>query len=203
MAKIGLLGGTFHPFHNGHLELGRYCLEKKLVSEVWFMPTGVSYLKAGQKMLPGEERLRLLQIAIQDEKNMSAIDIEIKRPGNTYTVETLKELKKMYPEHEFSYVIGADCLFSMEHWYQAEEIFQLCRLLVARRGGKSRGEMRKKAKDLKDRFGANIHLLEFQEMDISSTLIRGRIAQGETIEDLVPVKMAAEIERLGYFREEG
>ncbi len=201
MAKIGILGGTFHPIHNGHVALGQYCLDKKLVKEVWFIPTGVSYLKAGQKMLSGEERLRLTRLAIEGRPNMSALDLEIRRPGNTYTVETLRELKKLWPEHEFFYIIGADCLFSMENWYQAEEIFQLCTMLVARRDGKSRGEMRKKARDLKDRFRAKIHLLEFQEMEISSTLIRDRIKNGKSIRDLLPEKLAKEIKKKGYFKD--
>ena len=201
MAKIGILGGTFHPIHNGHVALGQYCLDKKLVKEVWFIPTGVSYLKAGQKMLSGEERLRLNRLAIEGRPNMSALDLEIRRPGNTYTVETLLELKKLWPEHEFFYIIGADCLFSMENWYQAEEIFQLCTMLVARRDGKSRGEMRKKARDLKDRCLAKINLLEFQEMEISSTLIRDRIKNGKSIRDLLPEKLAKEIKKKGYFKD--
>ena len=200
MAKIGILGGSFHPFHNGHLALGQYCLDKKLVSEVWFIPTGISYLKSGQKMLLGDERLRLVNIAIGDQPKMKALDIEIRRPGNTYTVDTFRELRKEYPQHEFYYIIGADCLFSMEDWYHAEELFQICNLLVARRDGKSRSEMRTKAKDLRDRFHANVHLLEFQEMDISSTLIRQRIKEGKSIRDLVPAALAKELKNKGYFR---
>lgn len=202
MARIGILGGTFHPIHNGHLALGEYCLEKRIVQEVWFVPTGLSYLKTGQNILPGEERLRLVELAIQGNPKMHASDLEIRRPGNTYTVETLRELTEHWPMHEFYYIIGADCLFSMENWYQAEEIFHLCTLLVARRNGKSRVEMRMKARELKDRFHAKIRLLEFQEMDISSTLIRDRIKKGEPITDLVPEKLAKEIRRKKYFMED-
>ena len=70
MAKIGILGGSFHPIHNGHLRLGQYCLDKRIVREVWFIPTGVSYLKAGMKMLTGEERLHLVELAIQGNPRM-------------------------------------------------------------------------------------------------------------------------------------
>lgn len=199
MARIGILGGSFHPFHNGHLLLGQYCLDKKLVNEVWFVPTGVSYLKSGIKMLTGEERLRLTALGISDHPKMSVSDVEIRRPGNTYTVDTLKTLKEQFPEHDFYFIIGADCLFSMENWYHAEEIFAMCHLLVARRDGKSRQEMRVKARELKERFGAKVRILEFQEMDISSTMIRDRIKNGESIEDLVPKKVADEIVKMGYF----
>ena len=200
MAKIGALGGSFHPFHNGHLMLGQYCLDKKLVKEVWFIPTGVSYLKSGKQMLSGEERLRLLELGIEGRPGMKASDIEIKRPGNTYTVDTLKELKRLYPEHDFYFIVGADCLFSIETWYQASEIFKLCSLLVARRDGKSRWEMRVKAKELMEKYGTSIKILEFQEMNISSTMIRDRIHDGKDFEDLVPAKIAEEIMKKDYFR---
>ncbi|MBO4750217.1 MAG: nicotinate-nucleotide adenylyltransferase [Lachnospiraceae bacterium] len=201
MAKIGILGGSFHPIHNGHLMLGQYCLDKKIVSEVWFIPTGVSYLKAGMKMLTGEERLHLVELAIQGNPKMKALDVEIKRPGNTYTVETLEELKKLHPEHEFFFIIGADCLFSMETWYRAKDIFQSARLLVARRDGKSLGEMQRKARDLKDRFGASVRILRFEEMDISSTMIRERFAKGKSANDLMPKAVSQEIKKRGYFKE--
>ena len=201
MKKIGILGGSFHPFHNGHLLLGKYCLDKKLVNEVWFVPTGISYLKAHNEMLSGEERLRLVELGIQDQPNMLASDVEIRREGYTYTVETLMQLKEMHPECEFYFIIGADCLFSMETWYQAEKIFSLCHLLVARRDGKSRYEMRIKAKELKERFHASIRILEFKEMNVSSTMIRNRIQAGEDFDDLVPKKIADEIIKKGYFRD--
>ncbi|MBR3468960.1 MAG: nicotinate-nucleotide adenylyltransferase [Lachnospiraceae bacterium] len=200
MAKIGILGGSFHPIHNGHLQLGQYCLDKRIVREVWFIPTGVSYLKAGMKMLTGEERLHLVELAIQGNPRMKALDVEIKRPGNTYTVETLEELKKSYPEHEFCFIIGADCLFSMESWYRADDIFKMAELLVARRDGKSYSEMQRKARDLEERFGARIRILRFEEMDISSTQIRERLKAGKDTSDLLPEAVCKEIKKRKYFK---
>ena len=200
MAKIGILGGSFHPIHMGHLMLGQYCIDHRLVKEVWFTPTGISYLKSGMKMLSGEERLHLVQLAIQDCPNMKALDVEIKRAGNTYTYETLLELKKNYPEHEFYFIIGADCLFSIETWYRANRIFELCHLLVARRDGKTRGEMRKKARELKETYHADVHLMEFEEMEISSTKIREGMREGKNVEGLLPEAVYQEIQRKKYFQ---
>lgn len=200
MAKIGILGGSFHPFHNGHLLLGQYCLDKKIVKEVWFIPTGVSYLKAGTKMLTGEERLHLVQLGIEGNDKMSALDIEIKRPGNTYTIDTLMSLKKSFPQHDFYFIFGADCLFSIETWYQADKILSSSHLLIAARDGKSRAEMRKKADELEERFHADVRILKFKEMDISSTMIRERIQAGKSVEDLMPQKVAREILEKKYFQ---
>lgn len=201
MAKIGILGGSFHPFHNGHLLLGQYCLDQGLVDEIWFIPTGVSYLKAGQKMLSGEERLRLVQLAIEGHPHMKALDIEVKRPGNTYTCETLEELCRLYPEDQLYFIIGADCLFTMETWYHAEQIFATCHILAARRDGISKKAMMAKKRDLEKKFRAKIHLIDFEEMEISSTDVRSRIRDGRSIEDLVPKVLATEIQDKGYFRE--
>lgn len=201
MAKIGVLGGSFHPFHNGHLMLGQFCLDQKLVEEIWFIPTGISYLKKDLPMLSGEERLHLIQLAIQDHPNMRALDIEIKRTGNTYTYETLEELHQSHPEHEFYFLIGADCLFTIETWVHPERIFQASGILAAKRDGCPKQLMRKKIRELKETYGANIQLIDFPEMDISSTDIRRRIHEGLSIQGLVPLSEAEEILRRGYFRE--
>lgn len=201
MSKIGVLGGSFHPFHNGHLQLGQYCIDHQITDEVWFIPTGISYLKKGISMLSGEERLRLLELGIAGNDKMKALDIEIKRGGNTYTYETLEELNRLYPEHEFYFMIGADCLFTIETWKFAERIFRASRLLVAQRDGVTKKAMREKMKDLKIRFDAKITLIDFPQMDISSTMIRNRIKEGVGIDDLMPKAEAEEIRRKHYFTE--
>lgn len=200
MARIGVLGGSFHPFHKGHLQLGQYCIKHDIVDEVWFIPTGISYLKRNINMLSGEERLRLLELGIAGMDKMKALDIEIKRSGDTYTYETLEELNRLYPENEFYFMIGADCLFAIETWKNAERIFNASTLLAAQRDGIPKREMRRKIKELRERFGAKIILIDFPEMDISSTDIRERIKQGMSIDDLVPELEAAEILDRGYFK---
>lgn len=199
MARIGILGGSFHPIHNGHIRLGRFCLDKQLVDEVWFVPTGCSYLKAHQNMLSGRERFRLCEIALAGERDMRACDVEIKRDGNSYTYETLEELGRLYPEHSFFFIIGADCLFSMETWYQPERIFANCTILAAYREGNSVEEFQRKAQELEEKYHARIVIMNFPEYTISSTEIRNRIARGESVEGMLPEALCLEIRRMGYF----
>lgn len=199
MSRIGILGGSFHPFHKGHYLLGKYCIDQEIVDEIWFIPTGVSYLKKNIQMLSGEERLRLLELGIQDQPKMKALDIEIRRAGNTYTYETLEELNQSYPEHEFFFLIGADCLFQIENWKESERIFAACTILAAQRDGISKLSMKRKISELKRKYHANILLIDFPEIEISSTEIRNRIRQGESIDDLVPEAEAVEIIRNHYF----
>lgn len=199
MARIGILGGSFHPIHNGHIQLGRFCLDKRLVDEVWFVPTGCSYLKAHQNMLSGQERMRLCEIALAGEKEMKACDVEVKREGNSYTYETLEELRRLYPEHDFFFIIGADCLFSMETWYRPERIFANCTILAAYREGNSVGEFQRKAQELSEKYQARIEIINFTEYTISSTEVRNRIARGESVEGMLPEALRLEILRRGYF----
>ena len=88
------------------------------------MPTGNSYMKDKEEMLPGSERLAMTQLAIQDRECFSCSDLEVKRGGNTYTYETLEALRSMYPQSRLYFIAGADCLFNIEKWYCPQKIFE-------------------------------------------------------------------------------
>jgi len=94
MKKIGIMGGTFNPIHNGHLLLAQWALEAEQLDEIWFMPTGISYSKEYFNVLPGEERLRMVELAIEDNSYFSVSDLELRRDGYTYTYETLEALSR-------------------------------------------------------------------------------------------------------------
>lgn len=104
------------------------------LDEVWMVPAGTPYMKAGQEILPGEERLRMTRLAIRDNDRFRCLDIEVKRQGYTYTFETLEWLRGRYPEDEFFFIVGADCLFAIEGWKAPERIFANCTLVAATRG---------------------------------------------------------------------
>jgi len=202
MAKIGILGGSFHPFHNGHLFLGQYCLEQKIVDEIWFIPTGCSYLKADQKMLTGQQRYELVQAGIEGIPNMQVLDLEIKRAGNTYTYETMEELNRLYPQNQFYFIIGADCLFTIETWNRSDRIFNACTILAAKREGKTDRKIKDKINQLRETYQARIMLLDFPEMDISSTVIRERLENEEDVSNLLPQGVLQRIREKGYFKKE-
>ena len=199
MARIGILGGSFHPIHNGHLLLGEYCLSSDMVDEIWYMPTGISYFKKGEPMLSGEERLHMVELAIASDPRMKALDLEVKRGGNSYTYETLEKLRTLYPEHDFYFIVGADCLFTIETWKEAQRIFDAAVLLAAGRNRISKCDLEAKANELKNRFHARIQFIEFPESPLSSTMIREKIANGEDVSEDVPPAVLEEIQRKHYF----
>ena len=186
MSKIGILGGTFNPIHVGHLLLAQYAYEFAYLDEVWIMPTGFSYLKKDDPVPSGEIRLEMVQRAVEDIPYMFPSDVEIKRKGCTYTYETLEYLHQTYPQHEFFFIIGADCLFTMEKWKNIQALFDQCTVIAALRGNVSEENMEQKRLELVNRFQAKIMLMPFKQLDISSTEIRERIKDKKSVRFLVP-----------------
>lgn len=202
MRKIGIMGGTFNPIHVGHLMLAQWAMEENQLDEVWFIPTGCSYMKEGTEIVSPQERYQMTCLAVAGNDRMRCLDTETKREGYTYTYETLEQLKKEYPEDIFYFIFGADCLFTIESWRCPELIFQNCRIIAAVRGDTSLDCMESKKAELADKYQADIILMDFLNFEISSTQIRERICQGRSIRYLVPDNVIAYIEEKGFYRHE-
>lgn len=201
MKKIGLMGGTFNPIHVGHLILAQRALEEVLLDEIWMIPTGCSYMKRNLEVLSGEERFAMVSLAIRDQSHMKCLDIEIKREGATYSYETLEQLRELYPDYEFYFIFGADCLFTIENWKYPEKIFSNCNVIAAVRGDASLDEMEQKKQALEDKFNACIRLLPFPNLEISSTDLRERIRLGKSVKYLIPDDVIAYIAEKNFYRD--
>lgn len=184
-SKLGILGGTFNPIHTGHLLMAEYVKEDAKLDVVMLLPNGISYMKTGTNVLEGDVRLKMIELCIEDNPNLITSDMEIKREGNTYTYETLLELRAKYPRTELYFIIGADSLFSMEKWVKPDVIFANCTILAVGRNQTSKEELEEKKADLENRFGAKIRLLDFPEIQISSTQIRENIKAGKSFRYMV------------------
>jgi len=202
MRKIGIMGGTFNPIHMGHLLLAQWALDEVKLDEVWVMPTGVSYLKAGRDVTAPEDRYHMACLAVQNNEKFRCCDMEIKREGYTYSYETMIELHDRYPQDHFYFIFGADCLFSIENWKCPEQIFANCTVLAAVRGDMDTEAMQSKIEELKQKYHADIMLLPFMQLEISSTDIRERINMGKSVRYLVPDDVIAYIEEKGLYQNE-
>lgn len=205
MKRIGIMGGTFNPIHIGHLLLAEWAKEEEGLNEVWLIPAGSPYMKSPEEILPGRERLHMAELGIRGNEAMKCLDMEIKREGPTYSYETLELLKEAYPEHSFYFIVGADCLFSIEDWKCPERIFESCILIAAVRDGTALKEMEKKKRELEEKFRdfhADIRLLPFLSMAVSSTEVRRRIREGKSTRYLVPDEVFTYIKEKGFYREE-
>lgn len=187
MADIGILGGTFDPIHNGHLLLGKQAYQEYHLQEVWFMPSGQPPHKKDHMVTAAEDRCEMIRLAIAGDPYFQLSEFEVNRTGNSYTAQTLRLLQAEYPEHRLFFIIGADSLYEIEHWYRPEEIMRQVALLVAdREYDHGICSIEEQIRHLKDRYQARIHLLHCAEVDISSHELRSMAASGKRLGKYVP-----------------
>lgn len=200
MRKIGILGGTFNPIHNGHLLLAETAREMYGLDEVLLIPSGRSYMKDPGDILPGEVRLTMVKLAAQENPCFRESDIEVARCGNSYTFETLMLLKKCYPDASFYNIVGADTLFHMESWKNPAEIFEASVTLAAVRDGWEDDVLRRQAQLLSRKYNADIRMMPSLHIEISATDIRKRCRKGQSIRYMVPEAVRLFLEQNGYYR---
>ena len=183
------MGGTFNPVHYGHLMIAEDARHYCDLDEVIFMPSGNSYMKNTDEILSGKIRIDMVKAAICSNPFFSCSDMEISRIGNTYTYETLEEFKRMYPEAELYFILGADNLFSVEKWKNSEKVMKSCTLITASRGEVCFGKLKDHAEYLEKQYDTTVILLPERKMDISSTEIRKRIKNGQSVRYMTPEKV--------------
>lgn len=198
--KVGILGGTFDPPHMGHLMLAERAREEAGLDKVVFLPAGCPYKKKDHPVQDGAVRLKMLELAIADYDRFSVSDLELSREGSTYTFETMETLNVMHPEAEYYFIMGADCLYSIQDWKEPERIFRACHVIAAARNSSSREELEQKRKELENRYGARIQLLFSPEIAISSSEIRKRASEGRSIRYMVPDSVLRYVEEQGLYR---
>ena len=186
MRKVGIMGGTFNPVHIGHLIIAEKAREQFHLDEVLFMPSGTPYMKNVDEVLPGQVRTEMTKLAIEENSFFSVSTIEIEKEGSTYTYETLETLHDKNPNTEYYFILGADSLFAIEHWKNPEKIFAGCHVLAAVRNDKNVEEMETQATYLKEKFNADVSLIKTGYIEISSSMIREFIKDGQSIRYLVP-----------------
>lgn len=172
MQRIGILGGSFDPIHEGHLELARHAKALAGLDIVYMLPMADPAHRETHS--PVQHRLQMCRLALEGEEGILLSDAGM-QDGVRYTVETLKIIKKQHPADELFFIIGADKLPSLPYWQGAQEIFSMCEILCFPRRGIFTGEAIQRA----EQAGARVHLLGVKEAPFSSTLIRSRTAQYE------------------------
>lgn len=186
--KIGIMGGTFDPIHIGHLLLGEFAYENYGLDEIWFLPNGNPPHKqtASESGIKLEDRIEMVRLATADIPYFRTNLYEATTKQHSYTYSTLKAFHRMYPEHEFYFILGADSLFSIETWKNYREIFPECTILAAMRDDKDAESMENQIRYLTAKYHADIRLLRAPLVEISSTTIRRRAANRLSIRYMVP-----------------
>ncbi len=198
MRKIGILGGTFNPIHNGHLALGKAAMEQYDLEEVWLMPSKLPPHKSHFSMLSEEHRLAMTKLAAETEERFSASDFELNREGLTFTADTLELLTKEYPDCKFYFIVGGDSLIKFKSWRHPERILALAALLGAGRAGYEESAVKSAVKDLQVQFPqAEIGTVVLCDYPISSNKIREAFYTGasEQVKQFLPETVWAYLKR--------
>ncbi len=189
MSRVGIMGGTFDPVHLAHLVMARCAREQMMLNKVLFMPSKIPPHKRNQKISSEELRAKLVQLAVEEEPGFYYSDFELNRKEVTYTARTLELLRKQYHEEEFFFIMGADSLYQFENWYLPEKIMQYAVILAVSRNGVLQQDMLDKAAMLSEKFHGEVRVIQMPEMNISSSMIREKLAGGESVEQYLPPKV--------------
>ena len=181
--NIGLFGGSFNPIHNGHVWLAKALLRETGLDEVWFMVSPQNPLKQNRQLLDDSQRFRLVQIALEDEPRLRPCDYEFHLPKPSYTWNTLQALKKDFPEHRFTLLIGGDNWQLFDQWYRYEDLLKEYPIVVYPRQDAN-------PDDMQTAF-PNVTFVKVPLINISSTMIRERLRQGKSVRGLVPGHVAS------------
>jgi len=202
MNRIGIMGGTFDPIHYGHLVAAEMARAEFKLSKVLFIPTGTPPHKDRRDISAAELRYEMVKLAIQDNREFDISRLEIEREGPSYTVETLRVLRRMWPEHELYFITGSDALLEIFSWREAEEIFTLVQYIGAARPGFDASDFFLKVQHEHPETQGKIHYLEVPALAISSTDIRARVRHGQPIRYLLPESVRLYLEQRGLYVEE-
>lgn len=200
MEKIGIMGGTFNPIHYGHLMISEYLREEMKLDKVLFIPTGNPPHKI--LSLDSKYRYEMVKIATESNKFFEVSDIEIKKSGYSYSVDTVKELKEQRPA-DYVFLIGLDTLFQLKTWKKLEELSREIEFAVALRPNymekeKVEGELTL----LRKIFSTKIHIVESPLYEISSTELRNRIREEKSVKYLMPREVIKYIKDNNLYRDD-
>lgn len=177
MIQTGLFGGSFNPIHKGHIHLARQLLREAKLDEVWFLVSPQNPLKQDMRLAPEQQRLEMARLALRRYKHLSASDFEFQLPSPSYTWNTLQALREAYPDREFTLLIGGDNWLRFPQWYRHDDILASYRIAIYPRVDAPLDV---------STLPSNVLLMQAKTVDVSSTEIRERLHNGQSIAGLVP-----------------
>ena len=196
--KLGVLGGTFDPIHVGHLVLAERAREQLELERVLWVPAGEPWRKGHAVVASKGVRVAMVERAIAEHPEFEVCRLEVDRPGPSYTVETLAELKELHHDSELVFVLGRDALEDLPNWREPERIIEMALLAVACRGAEClSGEALER---LLPGLAARVVWVDMPRVDISATALRQRAAEGRSLRHMVPEGVETYIRKRRLYR---
>lgn len=174
MKKVCIFGGTFNPPHIGHLIMANEVYHALDFDEIRFMPNAKPPHKEATQLATGEQRLHMLELAVEPFSYFTVESLEIVRGGLSYSFDTMMELQKQEPQTQFSFLIGADMIAYLDQWYKIDELVKHIQLIGVRRPGYD------------DKSAYPVTIINAPLIDLSSTMLRNRLQQGKDVSLLIP-----------------
>ena len=191
MRKVGIYSGSFNPIHHGHVMLANYLVEFSDLDELWFVVTPQNPLKQKAELLDDAERLKMVQLAVDDDTRFHVSDIEMHLPRPSYTINTLTALSEQHPDCQFVFICGMDSLQNLTRWYQYQNILDNYKLFVFPREGYDGGELANHP---------SVTILKTPILEISSTFIRQCIKEGRDVRHFVPEKVFCYLQQRDFYK---
>ena len=200
--KIGIMGGTFDPVHNGHLMLGHAAYKAFSLDQIWFMPNGNPPHKKSETIKStSEDRMKMTSLAIAPFPEFVLQPYEALRAEVSCSYQTMEHFSKIYPDDEFYFIIGADSLMAIETWIHPERIFPTCTILATYRNEvKTKEEMNRQIQYLSEKYHAKIRLLETPLMPVSSHELRASLQSGDSVSEYMPAAVCSYIKQHHLYR---
>lgn len=198
--KIGILGGSFDPIHNGHLNMAEKAYQEYDLDYVLLMPAGHSPNKSEDKMTNAFHRLKMTQLATELNNHLKASSLEIDSNERSYTYRTMEKLHSQYPNDQLYFIMGADSLDYFEQWVHPEIICQHATILVVNRDQFTENELSSKIRQIQCLFPADIRIVHCDKYDISSHELRRMILEGVPVDEFLPYKVINYIKEHHLYR---
>jgi nicotinate-nucleotide adenylyltransferase len=195
------MGGTFDPIHNGHLLLAENSRKAFNLDKIIFMPAGIPPHKKDKHLSSNTHRYNMTLLAINSNRHFFLSDMELKKEGISFTIDTIKYLKSLYIDTEIYFILGSDSLFQIDTWKDYQELLTLCHFIVAPRPNFHNEKLENTVNTLNSLYNSSIHIVEGPVLDISSSEIRDRVRKGLSISYLVPKPVEEYIYKHGLYKD--
>ena len=197
--RVGIYGGTFSPVHNGHVAAAKAFMEQMWLDILYVIPTGVTPHKDMKGNATPADRLEMCRLAFADLDGVIISDLEMRREGKSYTVDTLRQLSR--PDDRLFLLLGTDMMLTLDTWREPEEIFRLCYPVYIRREADTDLDAKivEKISEYNEKYGKVVRRIVAPAIELSSSMVRSALADGESVEGMVHPDVAAYIKAKGLY----
>ena len=201
MTKIGIFGGSFDPIHFGHIYLAMQAKDEAELDRIIFVPATLQPFKLDRKATDGRHRAEMIELSVQNYDGAIVSPYELNRDEVSYTVNTLRHFRDEFGNSaEIYFITGTDAFLKIDTWKNADEILSGYSFIIGSRPGYRDDELKAKIDELKSKYGCNIIVVHNTQIDVSSTELREKLKNGESVKDYINPKVERYIQENGLYK---